>query len=169
MKSDKYYFNLFFSMRFLLIALVLAIALAVIFLSGWICIGNCGNGNQGQDDLQYYKGIPTAKLPDSCISFGNDVCGLFDCMVGQCWCAPESSGNPSAILAEGNTEIQTGADAMAVVEQYVNEGASGYTKNMKAVQLNNIFWNVFAYNSENDEKVYTVAADGTIIATVCGV
>ncbi|PIU21822.1 MAG: hypothetical protein COT15_00310 [Candidatus Diapherotrites archaeon CG08_land_8_20_14_0_20_34_12] len=148
-------------MKKLPIALILVIAAILIFLSGCIF-----NNNQGQDDLQYYKGITTAKLPDKCISFSNDICGLFSCMVDQCWCAPTV---PSAILAEGKTEIKTEADAVAAVQQYVNENSSGYTKNMKAAKLNNIFWNVFAYNSENDEKVFTVAADGAIIATMCGV
>ncbi len=39
----------------------------------------------------------------------------------------------------------------------------------KVVKLNTIFYNAFVEDEEGNETVYTVAIDGTILKTVCGV
>ena len=45
-----------------------------------------------------------------------------------------------------------------------------YRKVKKAVKINNVFYNVFVdEHEEGNEVTYTVAVDGTIIKTICGV
>ncbi len=138
--------------------------LIIIVLSG--CLGPDPN-----DDLKLYKSIPTAEMSPECIENGNDVCALFDCMVDLCWC---DSGNfPSPVLVEGTTTISSEQEAINLVKDYVQTTDSEYSDVRRAVNLGDdvhrVFFNVFAYNDANDEKVFTVAADGTIIKTICGV
>ncbi len=113
----------------------------------------------GEDDLRRFKGIASAEIPISCLSDRDDVCALFDCMVDYCWC---DEMFPSSILIEGTTIISNEEEAMNTVKQ-----VSGYEVK-RAVKLNNVFYNVFT-NAGGGEKVYTVAADGTIMKTMCGV
>lgn len=117
-----------------------------------IFILGCG---QGDDNLSVYKGIPSAEIPGDCLAYRDDICSLFDCMVDLCWCKE----SPDAILVEGNTVILTEEEAM----QHVEDNLGLEIKN--AVELNNIFFNVFSI----DDETYTVAKDGTIFLTVCGV
>lgn len=140
--------------------------ISILFICSIILFSGCLDG---KPKPKMFKGIDDAQLLPECEEFAEDVCSLYACMVDQCWCFPESSDTPSAILAEGKTTVKTKEEAIAVVEEYVQSINSGYTNIDNATQVNNIFWHVFAYNSENDEKVFTVAADGTIISTVCGV
>ena len=113
-------------------------------------------GCDGNDDLKLYKGIPTAEIPGECLAYTDDICGLFDCMVDLCWCdaMPE--------IYESNQLIENDQDAMNVVSEYSGHDAT------KAVKLNDIFYNVFIEDN-GDEIVYTIAVDGTIIKTLCGV
>ena len=115
----------------------------------------------------FYKGIESAPIPSYCEQFKDDACGLFDCMVDFCWC--ENPEAPKTILQQGNTVIENEQQAIAVVKQYVQSQNLQHTNVEKAVKINTVFWNVFVYNAWGDEKVFTVAADGTIIKTVCGV
>lgn len=39
----------------------------------------------------------------------------------------------------------------------------------RAAKLNDVFFNVFVTNQNDEEEVLTVAADGVIIKTMCGV
>jgi hypothetical protein len=76
-------------------------------------------------------------------------------------------------LKVGNTELKTEDEAAEYVSNYLKEFGSEH-KGIKAVKLNDLFYNVFVqyYNEEYqfmDEVVYTVAVDGTIISTQCGV
>ena len=126
--------------------------------------------NLGEDDLRLFRGIPTAEIPQDCRGFRDDVCGLFDCMVDSCWC-DETTANP--ILWQWNNIVRNEEEAMAAVWEYVQSSGLEYSEVRKAVNLGDdahrVFFNVFVYNAWGDEKVFTVAADGTIIKTVCGV
>ncbi len=150
----------------LIVGVTCFIALAV-FLSG------CIDGKQ-----ILFKEIPGAIVPSPCESFAREhICALFKCMVDSCWC--DEGSIPSPILEEpsavgsfigaGTAAIKSDQDAIAAVQRYVQRTGSEYSDVRRAVKLNNVFWNVFAFNSENDETVFTVAADGTILKTVCGV
>jgi hypothetical protein len=119
--------------------------------------------NQGNDDLRLYKGIPTAEIPDKCIEFGSDTCTLFSCMVEQCWCFPDNT-----ILYNKVTTIENEDQSISLVEEYLASNDLNYDV-QRSVKLNNIFYNVFAYDVDNNEEFFTVAVDGTIIKTVCGV
>lgn len=113
------------------------------------------------DGSNLYKGVLGAVIPAECAEFKDDVCGLYDCMVDRCWC--DEGYFPGPILLEGNTVVANEQQAMQVVGDYL---AKGEVKS--AVELNPIFYNVF-YDVEGDEEYYTVAVDGTILKTICGV
>ncbi len=142
--------------------IILLIILTVLLLG---CIGV-----NGKDDPTLFKEITTAEIPEACLEYRDDVCGLFDCTVDRCWCndvRPEG-----AILSQrSGITVQTEAEAIAIVEQFTKENTEyqEYTNVKRAVKLNNIYFNVFAEDKNQDEKVFTVAADGTIIQTTCGV
>ena len=109
-----------------------------------------------------YKGIEGAEITGSCVEH-DDVCGLFACMVDLCWC---DSGNVlSPVLHEGDTVITLGEDAMKLTEEYFPED---YTVT-GAKKINTVFYNIFAEDEEGNEEVLTVAVDGTVIKTQCGV
>jgi len=109
---------------------------------------------------------PLAGVPQECLQFQDDVCGLFDCMVDSCWC--DGGTFPSPILFKGNMEILDEQSAIIVVNQYLKSDDSEYSTN-EAVRLNSFFFNVFVYDVENNEEVFTVGADGTILKTICGI
>lgn len=145
--------------------LIASVLLIIVASSG--CIEPPVNG----DSTKHYKGIATAEIPQECMESSDDVCALFDCMVDLCWC---DEGNfPSPVLAEGTAVVASEQDAINIVQNYVQSTGSEYTSVERVVNLGDethkVFFNVFAYDSANDEKVFTVAADGTIIKTLCGV
>ena len=116
----------------------------------------------------FFKGIKTAPIPESCVEYNENVCGLFDCMVDSCWCEE----SPDAITSSnGNTIITSEEEAMEQIQNHIFTPYNTMPKGIvveRAVKLNPVFYNVFVDN-QGDEEVYTVAADGTIIKTVCGV
>ena len=128
--------------------LVVILVFSVVFLSG------CFNGKPHD-------------IPAECLSFESDHCALFECMAENCWC--DDIAPKGAILEHGNSAISSKEDAIAIVQQHVQNTGSDYHDVRSAVQLNTHFWNVFAFNSENGEMVFTVANDGTIMKTICGV
>jgi len=134
-----------------------------------IVAGGCIEPPINDNSTNLYKGISTAEIPAECIESSGDVCVLFECMVDMCWCEL----SPSAVLVEGTTVIVSEQDTINLVQNYVQSSGSEYTNVERAVNLGDeahkVFFNVFAYNSTNDEEVFTVVADGTIIKTVCGV
>lgn len=138
--------------------------LTILFLFVIVFFCGCVVNNQGEDDLKLYKGIPSAEIPGTCLEFKNDVCGLFDCMVDLCWCEK----SPNTILYEKQTTIDDENDAVNLVKEYLQANKIDYNT-IKAVKLNNLFWNVFVYDINNNEKAFTVAVDGTILKTQCGV
>jgi len=134
----------------------------------------------GKEDLAFYKGIESAQFSVECKEYEYDVCGLFDCLIDQCWCDDSSYELP--ILYEPANIIITNDDgAISIVQKYLDEqiGKSyeedtlyakiNLIKVKSASKLNSVFYNVFAEDSNGDELVYTVAVDGTIIKTICGV
>ena len=70
---------------------------------------------------------------------------------------------------EGKVPVETEQEAMETVKEYLGEKNIQYSSVDRAVKLNDIFFNVFASDKAGDEMVYTVAVDGTIILTQCGV
>ncbi|MBN2488852.1 MAG: hypothetical protein JXA98_07480 [Methanosarcinaceae archaeon] len=120
-----------------------------------------------KDGAVYYKGIETAEIPEGCIKYQDDVCGLFDCMVDLCWCDDSSPESP--VLYEPTGVIVTNEEeAKYVVRLYLEENKLEYEIG-NCIKLNSVFFNVFASDEHGDEFTYTVAADGTIIKTFCGV
>lgn len=137
-------------------AIIAATALiTIIILSG--CLDS---------EKTYYKGIPTAEIPEECIQYKEDICPLFDCMTANCWC---DKGQPSPVLKEGSTVIVDEEGATTAVLEFVLNSGSEYTNVRNVAQISSVFYNVFAINEQGEEKVFTVAADGTIITTQCGV
>ncbi|MFH1663244.1 MAG: hypothetical protein ABH986_00225 [archaeon] len=124
----------------------------LVFLSG------CAQEKVLFDDAE------AVKVPDKCIQQKDDVCGLFACMVDNCWC---ESSVEDPVLFEGNTTIQNEQQAISVVEKYLLVFSEPHTMT-SAVKLNSVFYNLFV-DFSGEEKVFTVAADGTIIRTQCGV
>ena len=129
--------------------IILITILSLIILVG--CDGN----------VSLYKGITDAEIPDDCINFKEDVCELFDCMVDRCWC---KEGPDQILYEQEGISITSEEEAISYVQKYVDKS---YTVT-RAFELNDIFYNVFADDAGN-EVVYTVAVDGTIIKTICGI
>jgi hypothetical protein len=133
--------------------------------------GGNGGGNQGEDDLSLYKGIPSARIPGNCLGARNDACELFACMVSQCFCLESPNKvlfkTPAGVLAESEDEAKNAVTSFLVSAPGSAEYAGFAVK--RAVKLNAVFWNVFAEDASGNEKTFTVAADGTIIKTVCNV
>ena len=138
---------------------LMIISIIIIILAGgvvvWRYLGTLQKGN-----------VSTVDIPQECQQFQDDICGLFGCMVNLCWC--DDGTFPSPILFEGNTEILDEQSAIIVVNQYLKSDDSEYGAN-KAVRLNSFFFNVFVYDAENNERVFTVGADGAVLKTICGI
>jgi len=90
----------------------------------------------------------------------DDVCERFDCMVDRCWC--DELGPDGPILLEGSTTIETEEEAKELVKGFTGKEPTN------VADLNGEFFNVFV-DAEGNEEVYTVASDGTIFLTQCGV
>ena len=136
--------------------------LLILFSSG--CITDI---DPEKDDKILFRGITTAEVPPECSDYKDDVCALFDCMVDRCWCDDSSPESP--VIYEPTGVVITNEDeAKKNVMQYLNDNDLEY-KIENCIQLNSVFFNVFASDENDDEVVYTVAADGTIIMTICGV
>jgi len=116
----------------------------------------------------FFNGIETALIPEDCVEYKEDVCGLFDCMVDSCWCKE----SPDQILLEGRTTVANEEDALNAVKNFIFTPYATLPEGIEienAVKINSVFYNVFVNNAFGEEDVYTVAVDGTIIQTVCGV
>ncbi len=107
----------------------------------------------------------TFGIPQECQEFQEDICGLFSCMVKQCWCDEGVMPNP---ISENGNNISNETEALGAVKQYLQETNSEYKEVKNAIKINDFFFNVFAYNSQQEEKVFTIGANGIIILTVCG-
>lgn len=131
----------------------------------------CGCTDDNDQDDAFYKGIESAPVPDECIDYKDDVCALYDCMVENCWC--DDAIIPSPILYEpADVVIASEDDAIALVELFIQDEGSEYSEYStitQAVQLNDVFYNVFAENDGAESITFTVAADGIIFLTTCGV
>lgn len=137
---------------------ILALIVLCVFLFG------CPD-NPKPEEKVVFKEIPWAEIPSNCTEFKDNVCGLFSCMVESCWCKE----SPEMIVLEGNTVLQSEGE----IKEYFQEKKEEITGTQlleitNTAKLNPIFWNVF-FTTENGEQMLTVAADGTVIETVCGV
>ncbi len=114
-----------------------------------------------------FKGIHFALVPEECMEVMEDVCPLYACMLKNCWCEQ----GPDAILVSGDKDNFVVGDekhAIKDVQEYLESINSEFTAK-RAVELNPVFYNVFAEDSEGNEKVFTIAVDGTVFKTQCGV
>ena len=107
----------------------------------------------------------TIDIPQECQQFQGEVCDLFSCLVEQCWCKEPISSNP---IYKGEDSISNKQEAMDAVEKYLLEINSEYEV-ADVAEINGFFFNVFAYDSEGEEKVFTIGIDGSILLAVCGV
>ena len=126
------------------------------------------SGCNEPDESTFFKDIETAPLPKECAEYKKDVCGLFECMVDLCWCKE----GPDQILLEGRTIVANEEDALNAVKNFIFAPYATLPEGIEienAVKINSVFYNVFVNNAFGEEDVYTVAVDGTIIQTVCGV
>ena len=144
----------------------------IVFILILIVVFICGcTSNHDQNDDNLYKGIASAEIPEHCIEFKDDICGLFDCMVDTCWC--DDAHYPSPVLYEPTgIDITNEEDAMNIVKDYLelnNSEYKEYSDVKRAVKLNSVFYNVFAEDADEDEMTFVVAVDGTILKTICGV
>ena len=124
-----------------------------------------------EPETVYFRGIETAPVPAECTEYADDVCGLYACTVDLCWCEE----SPDKIVLDGSktaTNVTTEDEAINVVNFYFKSRSVlplGDSEVLRAVKLNSLFYNVFAETSSGDELVFTVAPDGTIFKTQCGV
>ena len=125
-------------------------------------------GDLSMDDLRRYRGIAWAEIPGQCLKYRDDVCGLFSCIVEQCWCDDSSDESP-IIYEPKNVMIQNKEEAISLVEEFLEKSEFADYKVVSGVRLNNIFFNVFVEDASHNEITFTVAADGTILKTICGV
>jgi hypothetical protein len=66
--------------------------------------------------------------------------------------------------------VEDNAGAIAVVKKYLQTTSAAYNEtSVRAVKLNALFYNVFYSDATNNEHTLTIAIDGTIMETVCGV
>ncbi|MFH1285067.1 MAG: hypothetical protein ABIH99_00625 [Candidatus Micrarchaeota archaeon] len=115
-----------------------------------------------------YKNVTLAEdaIPKECA--GLEDCALFSCMIASCWC-DEYDGS-SGVLVQGGEKIGSEEEAQARAEDYLKTNSIDYEEeSVRASQLNDVFYNVFYEDGYGDEKVVTVAVDGTIMKTECGV
>lgn len=141
----------------------MAFIVVVVLFFGWLVYFTLTTKwHPGPGAFVDFKDIEGARIPDKCVQFKYDICGLFDCMVDMCWCDDSSPELP--VLYEGNSVISDEEDAVNLVKEFAAD------KEVKrAVKLNSVFYNVFAEDENSNEEVYTIAVDGTIIKTICGV
>ena len=125
-------------------------------------------GHLGSDDLRRYKGIAWAEIPEQCFEYREDVCGLFSCMVEQCWCDDSSDKSP-VIYEPKNIMIQNEEEAISLVEEFLGKSDFADYRVVSGVRLNNVFFNVFIEDANHNEITFTVAVDGTILKTICGI
>lgn len=147
------------------------VILCFITLIVLISITGCGNG----PSESLFKDIEGVYVSEKCVEYKDDVCGLYECMVDLCWCF---EAYPGPILFEAGTIVTNEEEAMQVVQDYLDEGRFMEEDELlgeataivveRAVQLDDIFYNVFC-DEEGDEVVYSVAADGSVFQTICGV
>ncbi|MFH1785890.1 MAG: hypothetical protein ABH842_05670 [Candidatus Micrarchaeota archaeon] len=121
-------------------------------------------GPNPPDNLYSYKGVTVAadSIPDQCQN--KEDCEMFSCMVSQCWC--KSGG----VFYLSNITVYDESGAENLVMNYLDSNSITYNQSsIRAVSLDSIFYNVFYDDLSNNEHVLTVAVDGTIMETVCGV
>ena len=99
---------------------------------------------------------PDVAIPAGCVEYKEDICGLYNCMVSNCQCAD------SPFIHESEDVLITSKEeARMYVMNSLNEDVN------MASEMNNLFFIIVTgYYSEN---IYTVAYDGTIFKTSCGV
>lgn len=144
----------------------------LLFILPALLLAGCfGNGdNNGTDNLYDYKGItvPRDIIPSGCE--GKIDCELFSCMVESCWCksSPEAVPYDCAGTSDCLVQLTQEQDAAKYAEDYLKRNSVSYS-GPRIVKLNGVFYNFFYNDGLNDEHVLTLAIDGTIMETVCGV
>ena len=130
--------------------------------------------NDWQPRPVFYKSIEKSEfqLPNSCDGSQNDACSTFSCLTPNCWCKQ----SPDAIITEGSPDLVIETEDQAVqlvasklLEKSLTNPAFIVGNVTTAAKVNSIFYNVFVEDPQGNETVYSVAVDGAIIETVCGV
>ena len=86
-------------------------------------------------------------------------------MTSTCLCKPTASNG--IVFEGGNTRLVGINEVAAYTQAYLDGKGVKYTK-VRAVALNNMFYNVFFNEEGKGEQTLTVGIDGTIMETVCG-
>jgi hypothetical protein len=141
------------------------ILLFVVFIASIVFVSQYFNKWHPGPKSVTYKDVPGTMVPNKCIPVRGDTCQLFDCMIEDCWCDTRETDNPVLYEEEG-VEIKNTGDAENLVQKYLGENTGIEIE--EAYPLNKIFYNVYC-DKQGQEIVYTVAVDGTIIKTQCGV
>ncbi|MBN2142399.1 hypothetical protein JW711_03645 [Candidatus Woesearchaeota archaeon] len=128
-----------------------------------IFLGGCS----ASTSTAYYKGIESAGPLETCAEYQDDACGLFSCMVDMCWC--DDSRSKPILYEKENTIISNEEQAVAYVQEYLKLEDKSETLAKSAVKINNVFYNVFTEDTTGYEEAFTLAVDGTILRTTCGV
>ncbi|MBU0662903.1 MAG: hypothetical protein ABH854_04975 [Candidatus Diapherotrites archaeon] len=126
--------------------------------------GNGGSGGGGSGEV-LFAGVSGATVPAECAGDKDDVCALFECMVDLCWCEDAPGGG---VYMQGKGAVTSEQGAMDAVSEYMKTKAYRLTP-VRAVKLNSVFYNVFTEDKDVGENSFTVAADGTVMKTQCGV
>ncbi len=130
--------------------------------------------NDWQPRPIFYKNIESKEyqLPNSCEGSQNDACTVYSCLTPNCWCKE----SPDAILSEGNSGMVIETEEQAkqwmnsvLIAKNLSDNSFSVGNVTSAVKINSIFYNVFVEDEQGNETVYSVAIDGAIIETVCGV
>jgi ribose 5-phosphate isomerase len=141
---------------------ILIIIIALVVLAVFIVVAY----NKGGEKLSSApKEVPV--IPQKCQAVKDDTCALFSCVVNNCWCDENILDGP--VLTETNEQIIDADDAASAVLNYLKSVDSEYVYDTEAVRLNDLFFNVFSYNKDNEERVLTISFDGKILETVCGI
>lgn len=136
----------------------LIVLLAILLL---LLLFGCNSPDNRIDDSKFYKLTP---IPSECNEYRGDECDVFSCMVPNCWC----ESGPDRILKQGGLMLIDEDRAESEVRTYLSEQEITDYTITNSVELNDVFFNIFI-EIDGDEEVFTVASNGTILKTQCGV
>lgn len=143
---------------------IIVIILIIVLIIGGVIFGVIYN-NKGEKENSKEEESKEVVISEKCQDFKDDVCDLFSCVVESCWCG----NGPSPVLAEMGEQVTKEEEATKVVSDYLKSVDSEYIYNIRAVKINDLFYNVFSYDKDGDEQALTISFNGKIIKTVCGV
>ena len=144
---------------------LIALIIIIVLVAGAVFAGFLYYNNKEESKISLQSDEEAVAIPEKCKDFKDNICDLFSCVIENCWCKE----GPEPILAETGKEITNSTNAVEAVSKYLESVGSDYVYNLTAVRLNDLFFNVFVYNKNNEEKVLTISFNGKIMETVCGI